>query len=81
MRFTLTIDCGNAAFDDEGHELARILHELADSVAYPGNGMQEAKDTLRDINGNKVGRWEMAEPAPPRDDFRGFAQGDPITKL
>ena len=62
MRFTMTIDCDNSAFDDEGHELARIIRELADSIEYPGNGMQESKDSLSDINGNKVGRWELAEP-------------------
>ena len=79
MRFTMTVDCDNAAFEADGNELARILHKLADSIAY--NGLEEAKDSLRDINGNKVGRWELSEPQPKRDDYRGFAQGDPITKL
>lgn len=51
----LTLDTGNAAFDDEGdgnfgEEVARIFAKAASQLA---NGMTEI--TLRDINGNKVG--------------------------
>lgn len=58
---TVNIETGNAAFHDEegepsGHEAARILRELADRL--------EAGDTsgkVRDINGNTVGSFELAE--------------------
>lgn len=56
--FTLTIETDNAAFDsaDGGlAEIARILRFAADQVA--GNGIS----TLRDSNGNTVGKWEYLE--------------------
>jgi hypothetical protein len=48
----ITIDTGNAAFDDGNreYEVARILREAADRIE---NGAEDF--TLRDINGNKVG--------------------------
>ena len=49
---TLTIDTGNAAFDDGNREaeVARILREAADKIEA---GYEDF--TLRDYNGNKVG--------------------------
>lgn len=54
MKFKLEIDCDNAAFEDPGTEVARILHDLADRV---GQHMPVRGDSfvLYDINGNKVG--------------------------
>lgn len=51
----LTLDTGNAAFDNDGDgdydaEVARIFREAADRLE---RGEQDF--TLRDINGNKVG--------------------------
>jgi len=63
MNFRVFMNCDNAAFDDHGHgELARILNALAKTIA-------EAKElpvpfsyvTLRDINGNDVGRATFSE--------------------
>lgn len=56
--FTITIETGNAAFDDgnEGNEVARILRAAADKA--------EAGSTatpLRDYNGNVVGRMTVKE--------------------
>lgn len=66
-QFTVSIDCGNAAFCDEsadrptiesaGPELARILREIA-------NRIESGRDydffqTIRDTNGNDVGRYAM----------------------
>lgn len=48
----ITIDTGNAAFDDGNREaeVARILREAADRIEAGAEDF-----TLRDINGNKVG--------------------------
>ena len=52
MKFTVEIECDNAAFADEPYEeLARILRELADDIEESCS----ASHPLRDINGNRVG--------------------------
>jgi hypothetical protein len=65
-RFTLTVDMGNAAFEDLPRgELARILRVQADKlenspgtaldhVYYPGHS-----ETILDVNGNDVGRGKL----------------------
>lgn len=54
-KFTLTIDCGNAAFDPApDYELARILRSIADRL----EGLDLDADTvvnLYDTNGNRCG--------------------------
>jgi len=60
MNFRVFVNCDNAAFDDHGHgELARILTTLASTIA----GAAELPEyvTLRDINGNDVGRATFSE--------------------
>jgi hypothetical protein len=57
LKLTLHINGDNAAFsEDEGgnREFARILRDAADKV---GNGYLLA--SLRDINGNHVGRFDI----------------------
>jgi hypothetical protein len=63
MDFTLTINCDNAAFHDDDFsdvatctELARILRKLADHLERDTC----YSDNLFDINGNKVGKYEIA---------------------
>lgn len=59
--FTATIRMGNAAFDDPT-ELARILRAVADAAADapdPSSGVHT--QTIRDVNGNRVGGWKIAE--------------------
>ena len=56
MKFTLTIQCDNAAFECKGKEVARILHNLAAVLSYDFH-----KKNLYDINGNKVGVAEFEE--------------------
>lgn len=58
MRVTLTIDTGNAAFADEGEgaEVARILRGAALKFEQVGTPIAF---TLRDLNGNTVGRVEV----------------------
>ncbi len=64
MTFTLTIDCGNAAFyDDEtgeprpGPELARLLHVIAETVEdWTDPSFHES---IHDSNGNDVGWFKL----------------------
>lgn len=54
--FTLEVSTENAAFDDDpGAELARILRTVAKSLHEGGES-----GTVRDVNGNTVGRWEAS---------------------
>ena len=59
MKFTITIDTDNAAFDDgeRGSETARILRAIA--LRIDGDPVEEPTfyATIHDINGNNVGRW------------------------
>jgi hypothetical protein len=57
-RFTLTIACDNAAFDDnKAAEVARILIELAERL---NDGPEDATSgKLLDLNGNTVGFWNF----------------------
>ena len=60
MKFTLDIDCENAAFEDNPNiEIARILEKLA--INLRGDAAWKVGDTirLRDINGNSVGGAAM----------------------
>lgn len=52
-RVTITLETGNAAFEDApATEIARILRDLADLIE---SGMGTDETPLRDINGNRVG--------------------------
>lgn len=53
--FTLTIDCGNAAFADE-YELPQLIHEVAHKVQSATAGYGPVIDS----NGNTVGSWEIS---------------------
>ena len=56
MAFKLTIDTDNAAFEEgREEEVARILRHVADQLLL-GEPMAPNYETLRDINGNDVGR-------------------------
>jgi hypothetical protein len=58
--FNLTIQTDNAEFDESNDfmaasfEVSRILKDVAASLS---NGT--TRDTIRDINGNKVGEWSL----------------------
>ena len=54
---TIDIQCDNAAFEDSPEqEVARILKELSEKIAY---GLSDTN--LRDINGNIVGNMYVNE--------------------
>lgn len=52
--FTMKFSTDNAAFDDEAHEVSRILKEVAAQV-------ERGSDygTVRDVNGNTIGEWSF----------------------
>jgi hypothetical protein len=58
MKFSLRIDMGNAAFEDDPGELSRILERLARELREerhrPGDRYR-----LADINGNTVGEAKV----------------------
>lgn len=58
MRFTLDINCDNAAFDDDDlfHEVARILRDLATKVED-----HDADRNILDVNGNFIGIAELIQ--------------------
>ena len=59
MRFRLTIDTDNAAFDEHpAFELARLLMAVAAEVEAPHGHTR----SILDINGNRVGSWKWWEP-------------------
>lgn len=58
--FKLNINCGNDAFDNGNreHEIVRILREVANQIE-DGAVDIEYFQTIRDINGNDVGRFAL----------------------
>jgi hypothetical protein len=52
--FDMSVNLDNAAFEDNNHELARIIAKVSKKVA---NGSLD--DSLRDINGNTVGSFTV----------------------
>lgn len=75
MRLRLEIDCGNAAFGEDGEEraaeVARILRELADRIERRGppgylpeyaNAFTRTSYLARDKNGNTVAELWRRHP-------------------
>jgi hypothetical protein len=59
MKFTIQIDCDNAAFEDDiGTELSRILRGVAANVE--SSDIRPSKVPVRDANGNTCG-WYQAK--------------------
>jgi hypothetical protein len=61
MKYTITIECDNAAFDPPAQEVARILRQLADQCERYDSPPQV---TLFDINGNRVGKAKPTGKQP-----------------
>lgn len=58
MKFTMQIDCDNAAFDEDcRNELARIIRFVAMSL----EDSERRDGKCRDHNGNGVGGWEITD--------------------
>lgn len=65
MKVSIEIDCGNAAFDfDNGgpaHEVARILKKLVTRIEVEDFDLPDHEIGLYDINGNKVGKYDVED--------------------
>lgn len=60
MRFTLSFDMDNAAFDPRPEpEIANVLRRLADTVLHTGTSPEHGP--IRDTNGNTIGVWIVDE--------------------
>ena len=64
MKFTIEITCDNAAFHPfDGQEIRRILSKLGrilpDEMSDMADQAGEVYRTLADINGNRVGHFEV----------------------
>ena len=83
MKFELTIDCDNAAFDKSnggGEELIRCVTKAVEQAVYfgaPEPVGPKFGGTIRDSNGDWVGNWANTpdEETYPVDD-REFLQPD-----
>lgn len=60
MKLHITIDTGNAAFSPWWPtEAARILRELANKCDRLADEEANRSDPVRDLNGNKVGKFAI----------------------
>ena len=60
MKATIKIEMDNAAFEEPGPELARILRDLANAVETSELADPYDRNVkLRDINGNTVGELKV----------------------
>jgi hypothetical protein len=59
MNFTLNINLDNAAFQDNYNDpaenLAYCMHQVANKI----QSLKNQDGTVKDINGNTVGNWEI----------------------
>ena len=58
MEFRVIINMGDDAFGIEGYELIRILNKISGDIET--NGIHELKKGIMDINGNKIGNYEIS---------------------
>lgn len=68
-KFKLEFDTGNAAFDEGDtdaereqsllRESSRLLTTIARTIAQ-GGPIAYAPHIIRDLNGNRIGQWELA---------------------
>ena len=65
MNFNVSINCDNAAFDDDltGIEICRILQSIEDKLQHIGyiEPQENMKGRIRDMNFNTVGEWEFTQ--------------------
>ena len=58
MYCTLKMEMENAAFEHNGHEVARIMRKLANDLEVY-DILKSYKEVLFDINGNSVGTFKV----------------------
>lgn len=73
----LRIEMDSAAFEIEpGYELARILRVIARDVSDRGHDHDGAGAGIRDVNGNRVGVWEIGNASTPYVEDKETEEGD-----
>ena len=60
MRFMLNMSCDNAAFGEDAGDLAEEVSRILFIAARRVQDRQ-TEGTLRDANGNTVGRWQFID--------------------
>lgn len=65
MKFVLEIDLGSGAMHTPKH-VEKALADLAKDIGWDGYGMPGDGGIVRDVNGNKCGKWEVREDAPEK---------------
>jgi len=61
MKFSLEINCGNAAFDEgNGDQISSILRKLIRDDLEHGELTEGEGGPLLDDNGNRVGKWSVS---------------------
>ena len=65
MNFNVSINCDNAAFDDDltGIEICKILGSISDKLQYIGyiEPQENFRGRIKDLNGNMIGFWEFTQ--------------------
>jgi len=65
MNFNVSINCDNAAFDDDltGIEICRILQSIEDKLQDIGyiESQENLRGRIKDLNGNMIGFWEFTQ--------------------
>lgn len=62
MKFELYFDMGNAAFaDDSWLEASNILDYVSNQLVLDGLPAFNQSQTIRDTNGNDIGRWKVVK--------------------
>lgn len=84
MKFTLEIDCDNAAFGEgDGiqriDEIEKILRRLGGHLYRNADVLGDLDSPLYDSNGNRVGFAKFERDKPPRDDIRDGGHPEPHT--
>lgn len=59
MKYIITLNADNAAFEGNPSEIRRVLAEAADQIAYCPAGLVGGR--VRDLNGNAVCTWTSEE--------------------
>jgi len=65
MNFNVSINCDNAAFDDDltGIEICRMLQSIEDKLQDVGyiESQENLRGRIKDLNGNMIGYWEFTQ--------------------
>jgi len=67
-KFTLTIDCDNAAFDEPGPELKRLIRHAGWQVGQTVYARRTFVKPVLDANGNRIGQWSYEYTKEGNDD-------------